>query len=53
LYDIVITYYKKREKPNEYSLSEFFRDYDTDYQELFEFLRTEQGYRLLSVSLKK
>ena len=53
LFNILITYYKKRESPNQYSVSEFFRDYDIDYQEHFEFLRTEQGYKLLSVSLKK
>jgi len=53
LYHVYYTYYKKREKPLEYALSVFLREYDIDYQEQFEFLRTENGYKLLSVSLRE
>lgn len=52
LYGILITYYKKRNKPAEYITSGFFREYDTDYQENFEFFRSEKGFKLLSVSIK-
>ena len=52
LFSIWITYYKKRAKPLENISSDFLKEYEIDYQELFEFLRTEQGYKLLSAPLK-
>jgi len=39
--------------PPENIPSDLLKEYEIDYQEDFEFLRTEQGYKLLSVSLKK
>ncbi|ANE52410.1 WG repeat-containing protein [Flavisolibacter tropicus] len=53
LYNVMLTYYKKRLKPLTAIESGFLRNYEIDYQEHFEFLRTENGYKLLSVSLKK
>lgn len=53
LYDVMLTYYKKRQKPVPDIQSEFLKNYEIDYQEQFEFLRTEKGYKLLSVSLKR
>ncbi|MEJ7821660.1 MAG: WG repeat-containing protein [Chitinophagaceae bacterium] len=53
LFNVLITYYKKRIKPIGNIQSDFFKKYEIDYQEQFDFLRTEQGYRLLSASLKK
>ena len=50
LYSVMQTYYKKRQKPNDGIQSAFHKDYEIDYQEHFEFLKTENGYKLLSVS---
>lgn len=53
LYDVKLTYYKKRQKPvAEDAAVEVTDGYELDYQEHFEFLKTENGYRLLKVSLK-
>jgi hypothetical protein len=54
LYNVMLTYNKKRQKPVSVDAAvEIADDYEIDYQEHFEFLRTESGYRLLSVSLKR
>jgi hypothetical protein len=53
LYNVRVSYYKKRQKPDPGFESAFLRNYETDYDENFEFLKTENGYKLLSVSLKK
>ena len=52
LFNVMLTYYKKRPKPLDNIDSDFWKDYEIDYQEHFSFLRTENGYKLLSVSLK-
>jgi len=52
LFSVWITYYKRRAKPLENISSDFLKEYEIDYQEHFEFLRTEQDYKLLSVPLK-
>lgn len=52
VFSVLVTYYKKRPVPSEYSTG-FFKDHDIDYQEDMEFLRTDDGYKLLSVSIKK
>jgi len=53
LFSVWTTYYKKRAKPLEGIISGFLKEYEIDYQEHFEFLRTVQGYKLLSASWKK
>jgi len=53
LFNVLITYYKERQKPVTDTPSDFFKKYEIDYQEGFDFLRTENGYRLLSVSVKQ
>ncbi len=55
LYDVMLTYRKKRKHPPavKHARGEGERLYEIDYQEHFEFLKTENGYRLLSVSLKR
>jgi hypothetical protein len=40
-------------KPEEWKLSDFDKKYEIDYQEHFEFIRTKEGYKLLSVSWKQ
>ena len=63
VFDVMLTYYKKRtkelnippppgSKSEKWELSDFDKKYEIDYQEHFEFIRTEEGYKLLSVSLK-
>jgi hypothetical protein len=52
-FDVMMTYYKKRLKPLSDIQSGFYKDYEINYQEHFLFLRTEEGYKLLQVSLKK
>ena len=52
-FDVMLTYYKKRLKPLSNIQSNFFRNYELNYQERFLFLRTEEGYKLLQVSLKR
>ena len=53
LFSIALTQYKKRLKPIKDTDAVFQKEYDMDYWEQFNFLRTEKGYKLLSVSLKK
>jgi hypothetical protein len=53
LFDVMLNYYKKRQNPIPGIQSEFLKNYEIDYQEHFEFLRTENGYRLLSVVVKR
>ena len=53
LFSVWITFYKKRVKPLENISSDFLKEYEIDYQEDFEFLRTENGYKLLSAPLEK
>ena len=53
IFSVWITYYKKRATPLENISSALLKEYEIDYQEDFEFLRTEQGYKLLNVSVKK
>lgn len=63
VFDVILTYYQQRTKklnlsaPTEGSseniqLSDFDKKYEIRYQESFEFIRTKNGYQLLSVSLK-
>lgn len=52
-FDVMLTYYKKRLKPLADIQSDFYKDYEIDYQEHFLFLKTDEGYRLLQVSLKQ
>lgn len=63
VFDVMLTYYKKRtkelnippppgSKSEKWELSDFDKKYEIDYQEHFEFIRTDEGYKLLSVSLK-
>ncbi len=54
VFDVMLTYYKKRTKklPN-ILLPAFDKTYEIKYQEHFEFLRTEDGYKLLNMSLKE
>lgn len=51
-FEVMLTYYKKRLNPIPDISSEFWRENEIDYQEHFEFLKTENGYQLLSVSVK-
>jgi len=63
-FDVMLTYYKKRtkelkfippppgSKEKKWELPDFDKKYEIDYQEHFEFIRTEEGYKLISVSLK-
>lgn len=53
MFTVLITYYKERSKPLADIQSDFFKKYEINYQEHFDFLRTENGYRLLSVSIKQ
>jgi len=59
-FDVMLNYYRKRLKPlqetppgTDWKLSAFERSFELDYQEHFEFLKTEEGYKLLSISLKR
>lgn len=52
VYEVIVSYYKKRTKPLSDDAVEFTGKYGIDYQERFEFLRTESGYKLISVSIK-
>ena len=63
VFDVMLTYYKKRtkelnlppppgSKSEKWELSDFDKKYEIDYQEHFEFIRTDEGYKLLKVSLK-
>lgn len=52
-FDVMLTYYKKRLEPISEIELDFDRDYEIDFQEHFLFLRTDEGYKLLQVSLKK
>ncbi|MGG9962515.1 WG repeat-containing protein [Ferruginibacter sp. SUN106] len=56
VFSVLLEYYKKRAKPlaPESPVSAGAVDiskYETDHQESFDFIRTEQGYKLLSISL--
>ncbi len=54
LYNVTITYIKHRQKPQSKAAAvEAHGIYETDYQEHFKFLRTENGYRLLKVLIKR
>jgi hypothetical protein len=53
IYNVMLTHYKKREKPLNGKHSDFNKQYEIDTQDHFEFLRTEDGWRLLSVSVRK
>lgn len=53
LFNVTLTHYKKRIKPLTDSDLEFLKEYEINYQEQFDFLRTEKGYELLGVSLEK
>ena len=64
LFEVMLTYYKKRKKeleltppagvkPEDWKLSDFDKKYEIDCQEHFEFIRTSEGYKLLSVSWKQ
>ena len=53
LYRVVVTNYKKRQNPGPGNHSIFLKTHEIDYQEYFDFLKTEKGYRLLSVSVAK
>jgi hypothetical protein len=63
VFDVRLTYYKKQtkelnipqppgSKTEKGELSDFEKKHEIGYQEYFEFIRTEEGYKLLSVSLK-
>lgn len=52
LFSVGITYYKMRTTPLGNISSDFLKEYETDHQESFEFLRTEQGYKLLSAPIR-
>ena len=52
-FDVMLTYYKKRLKPLTEIQTGFYKHHEIDYQEHYVFLRTEDGYRLLQVSLKQ
>lgn len=62
LFDVMLTYYKKRinkfkippagHKLEKWEISAFDKKYEFDYQEHFEFIRTNDGYKFLSESLK-
>lgn len=60
-FEVILTYYKKRIKKltaatlskfKKEEISEFLINYEIDYQEHFEFVRTINGYKLLSASIK-
>ncbi len=62
LFHLTLTYYKKRKTPlktppppwktgGKIKFSDFDKKYEISYQENFEFLRTESGYKVLSVSV--
>ncbi len=54
LYHVMLTYKKERHTTAAGDATAgAVGDYGIDYQEHFEFLRTENGYRLISVSLKR
>lgn len=59
LFNVTLSYHKKRETPlppdvlNDKNVPQFYKAYEHDYQEHFEFLRTEEGYKLLGVSVKQ
>lgn len=52
-FHVMLTYYKKRLKPVSEIQSDFIKNHEIDYQEHFLFLKTEEGYKLLQISLKK
>ncbi|MBY0482850.1 MAG: WG repeat-containing protein [Chitinophagaceae bacterium] len=64
VFEVMLTYYKKRAKEikpisspsggksEKWELSGFDKKCEIDYQEHFEFIRTADGYKLLSMSLK-
>ncbi len=61
VFDVILNYSKKRKqelkstpksKLAKWKLSAFDKKYEKDYQEYFEFIRTEEGYKLFRVSLK-
>jgi hypothetical protein len=53
LYNVMLTFYKKRQKADSGYHSAFLKEHETDYVENFLFLKTEKGYKLLSVSLAR
>jgi hypothetical protein len=60
VFNVILSYYTKRgkrlpESPprRNRTLAEFQRPFELDYQEHFEFLKTEDGYKLLLMSLKR
>jgi hypothetical protein len=58
-FEVTITYYKDRVNPfspdfiEKWRPSDFSKKYELDYQESVEFLKTADGYKLLSVSVKQ
>ena len=56
LFEVMISFYKKRVSPipetGNSSYSDFEKAFELDHQDHFGFLRTELGYRLISVSAK-
>jgi hypothetical protein len=52
-FDVMLTYYKKSRKSLTGIQAGLYKDYKIDFQEHFVFLRTEERYKLLGVSLKK
>ncbi len=52
LFNVLLTYYKKRERVNEIGATDFDKNYEISFQLEFEFLRTSEGYKLLSAPVR-
>ena len=52
LFNVLLTYYKKRERVSEIGEADFDKNYEISSQLEFEFLRTAEGYKLLSAPVR-